>query len=70
MAQRNVRGYITYAKGLLEEKGHSTIELRAMGRAIHKAVLVGGSWVGLACDGTALERGNTQRSRGYRRRCL
>jgi DNA-binding protein len=46
MAQRNVRGYITYAKGLLEEKGHDTIELRAMGRAIHKAVLVGEPWVG------------------------
>lgn len=36
-----VRNYISYAVALLEEKGHSSVVLKAMGQAINKAVVVG-----------------------------
>lgn len=36
-----VRNYISYAVALLEEKGHSSVILKAMGQAINKAVVVG-----------------------------
>lgn len=38
-----VRNYISYAVALLEEKGHSSVILKAMGQAINKAVVVGAS---------------------------
>lgn len=36
-----VRNYISYAVALLEEKGHSSVTLKAMGQAINKAVVIG-----------------------------
>lgn len=36
-----VRNYISYAVALLEEKGHSSVILKAMGSAINKAVVIG-----------------------------
>lgn len=36
-----VRNYISYAVALLDEKGHSSVVLKAMGQAINKAVVVG-----------------------------
>ena len=41
MAARNLRGYVAYAKSLIEEKGHSSVVIRAMGRAIYKVVVIG-----------------------------
>lgn len=40
-AQNKVRNYITYAMALLEEKGYPSVVLKAMGKAINKAVVVG-----------------------------
>jgi Alba len=40
-AVNKVRNYITYAMLLLEEKGHSAVVLKAMGKAINKSVIVG-----------------------------
>lgn len=42
-----VRNYISYAVALLEEKGHSSVILKAMGQAINKAVVVGETQPGL-----------------------
>lgn len=39
-AAGKARAYISFAYSLLEEKGHSTIVLRAMGKAINKAVAI------------------------------
>lgn len=41
MSVNKVRNYISYAVALLEEKGHSSVVLKAMGQAINKAVVVG-----------------------------
>ena len=41
MAARNLRGYVAYAKSLIQEKGHSSVIIRAMGRAIYKVVVIG-----------------------------
>ncbi len=41
MAGNKMRNYISYALSLFHEKGHPTILLRAMGRAINKAVAIG-----------------------------
>jgi DNA-binding protein len=43
-AINKVRNYISYAMSLLEEKGHSSVVLKAMGKAINKTVVVGASW--------------------------
>lgn len=40
-AVNKVRNYISYAMALLEEKGHSSVVLKAMGKAINKTVVVG-----------------------------
>ncbi|KAK9791170.1 hypothetical protein WJX73_004977 [Symbiochloris irregularis] len=40
MAAGKMRSYITYATSLLIEKDHSTIVLKAMGRAINKSITV------------------------------
>jgi hypothetical protein len=46
-SQNKVRNYISYAVALLEEKGHSSVILKAMGQAINKAVVVGETQPGL-----------------------
>jgi DNA-binding protein len=43
-----VRNYISYAVALLEEKGHTSVVLKAMGSAINKAVVVG-AWQAVVC---------------------
>lgn len=43
-----VRNYISYAAALLEEKGHTSVVLKAMGQAINKAVVVGETLAALA----------------------
>ena len=40
-ASNPLKTYISYALALLNEKGHSTIVLRSMGRAINKTVAIG-----------------------------
>jgi hypothetical protein len=40
-AVNKVRNYISYAMSLLEEKGHSSVVLKGMGKAINKTVVVG-----------------------------
>lgn len=40
-AVNKVRNYISYAMALLEEKGHSSVVLKGMGKAINKTVVVG-----------------------------
>jgi hypothetical protein len=40
-AVNKVRNYISYAMSLLEEKGHSAVVLKGMGKAINKTVVVG-----------------------------
>jgi DNA-binding protein len=42
-AMNKVRTYITYAMNLLDDKGHSSVVLMALGQAINKAVVVGES---------------------------
>lgn len=39
-AVNKVRNYISYAMALLEEKGHSSVVLKGMGKAINKTVVV------------------------------
>lgn len=41
MATNKMRNYITYALTLLQEKGHTSVVLKAMGRAINKTVTIG-----------------------------
>lgn len=41
MASNKMRNYITYAISLLQEKGHTSLILKAMGRAINKTVSIG-----------------------------
>lgn len=40
-AVNKVRNYIAYAMNLLDDKGHSSVVLKAMGKAINKSVIVG-----------------------------
>lgn len=42
IANNKMRTYVAYALGLLTEKGHDEVVLRAMGRAITRAVIIGG----------------------------
>lgn len=47
MASNKMRNYITYAMALFQDKGHRSVILKAMGRAINKAVSIGerqGRW--------------------------
>lgn len=44
MATNKMRNYITYALTLLQEKGHTSVILKAMGRAINKTITIGESW--------------------------
>ncbi len=41
LATQPMKAHIAYALALLREKGHSTIVLKAMGRAINKTVGIG-----------------------------
>jgi DNA-binding protein len=43
-SQGKSRSYISYGTSLLAEKGHSSVVLKAMGKAINKTVTIGG-WV-------------------------
>eukprot|EP00877_Chromochloris_zofingiensis_P009123 jgi/Chrzof1/4464/Cz14g14070.t1 len=40
MATNKMRNYITYALTLLQEKGHTSVILKAMGRAINKTITI------------------------------
>ncbi len=54
------RHYVTHALSLFREKGHRSVVLKAMGKAINRLVAVGGYW--LAVAGTA--GGPHRRNRG------
>jgi ribonucleases P/MRP protein subunit RPP25 len=41
MASNKMRNYISYAINLMTEKGHTSVQLKAMGRAINKTVAIG-----------------------------
>jgi hypothetical protein len=41
MATSKVRSYITYALACFNDKGHASVTLKAMGRAINKTVAIG-----------------------------
>ena len=41
VASSSLKSYISYALKLFQEKGHATVVLKAMGRAINKAVAIG-----------------------------
>lgn len=41
VASNSLKSYISYALKLFQEKGHSTVVFKAMGRAINKAVAIG-----------------------------
>lgn len=41
-SQGKSRSYISYGTTLLSEKGHSSVVLKAMGKAINKTVTIGG----------------------------
>lgn len=40
-SQGKSRSYISYGTSLLSEKGHSSVVLKAMGKAINKTVTIG-----------------------------
>lgn len=46
MSSGRMRHYVQYGLTLLQEKGHASILLRAMGRAINKSVAIG-EWLGM-----------------------
>ena len=41
VASNPLKTYISHALSLLNDKGHSTVVLRSMGRAINKTVAIG-----------------------------
>jgi hypothetical protein len=51
-SQGKSRSYISYGTSLLAEKGHSSVVLKAMGKAINKTVTIGVCVGG--CEGAGL----------------
>lgn len=41
VASNPMKSYVSYALSLLQDKGHSSVVLKAMGRAINKTVAIG-----------------------------
>ena len=44
LATQPMKAHIAYALALLQENGHQTVVLKAMGRAINKTVGIGECW--------------------------
>lgn len=45
-----MKSYVSYALSLLQDKGHSSVVLKAMGRAINKTVAIGEGYAADSAD--------------------
>jgi hypothetical protein len=64
-----MRAYVTHALECLQDKGHAAVTLKALGRAITKAVIIGGAGgAGGERWGGGLVAGHTGAGQGFRKK--